>query len=71
MKAKPAMFKAVLLNETSIRKAAARLLPVGPIVSTEVQYLLRTMNGSVSEEQLDASILAVRKMPWAQIVEPE
>lgn len=63
--------KTVAVSEANIRKSAKRLLPVGEIVSTEVQYLQRTLSGSVSQEQLDESILAVRKLPWSEIALPE
>jgi hypothetical protein len=58
------------VSETNLRKAAARVLGQS-LVSTEVQYIQRTLGASATESELDASVLAVRKMPWASIIEPE
>ena len=59
------------MSESNIRKSAARLLTVGAIVSTEIQYLQRTLTGRVTQTQLDEGILEVRRLPWATINIPE
>ena len=58
------------VSETNLRKAATRVLGHS-LVSTEVQYIQRTLGAKATQQVLDATILAVRKMPWASIVEPE
>jgi K+/H+ antiporter YhaU regulatory subunit KhtT len=62
--------KSLPVSETNLRKAASRLLGQS-LVSTEVQYIQRTLGASATQEKLDATVVAVRKMPWASIVEPE
>lgn len=58
------------LSEANIRKAAIRLLGQ-VLVSTEVQYIQRTLGATTTQQEMDEKILAVRKMPWASIVSPE
>jgi hypothetical protein len=47
-------------------KAAVRLLSQR-LVSPEVQYIQRQLGNSATQEEIDANVLAVRKMPWARI----
>ena len=74
MKAKkvPAVPKprAVSVTETNLRKSAARVLGQR-LVSTEVHYIQRTLGASATQEEMDASVIAVRKLPWATIVVPD
>ena len=67
---KPSKAKSCAVSETNLGKASVRLLGQR-LVSTEVQYIQRTLGNMATQEQLDAQVLAVRKMPWASIVEPE
>jgi len=60
----------VPVSELNLRKAAARLL-TSKLVSTEVVYIQRTLGASATQEDLDAKVLAVRKMPWSSIVVPD
>lgn len=60
----------VTVSELNLRKAAARLLG-GTLVSTEVAYIQRELGVKATQEELDAKVVAVRKMPWASIVLPE
>lgn len=60
----------VTVSETNIRKAAARLLAV-KLVSTEIAYVQRSLGHSATQDQLDERVLAVRKMPWAEIALPD
>lgn len=60
----------VSVSESNIGKAAMRLLSQ-KLVSTEVQYVQRTLGASVKQAELDEQILAVRKLPWASIVIPD
>jgi hypothetical protein len=60
----------VTVSEVNLRKAATRLLG-GGLVSPEVQYIQRELGTKATQEELDAKVIAVRKMPWASIVIPE
>lgn len=60
----------VSVSEPNLRKAAARLLAT-KLVSAEVAYLQRELAASVTQEELDKQVLAVRAMPWANIVLPD
>ena len=64
----PAARKApkVSVSELNVRKAAARLLTV-KLVSTEISYVQRTLGNSATQEEIDARVIAVRKMPWSEI----
>ena len=57
----------VPVSELNLRKAAARLL-TSKLVSTEVVYIQRMLGASATQEDLDAKVIAVRKMPWSSIV---
>lgn len=56
----------VSVSELNIRKSAARLLTV-KLVSTEIDYVQRTLGNSASQDAIDAQVLAVRTMPWSSI----
>lgn len=58
------------VSETNLKKAAIRLLGQ-KLVSTEVHYIQRTLGASATQQVLDDTVLAVRRMPWASIVEPD
>jgi hypothetical protein len=60
----------VAVSELNLRRAATRLLG-GTLVSTEVSYIQRELGTKATQEELDAKVVAVRKMPWASIVIPE
>lgn len=60
----------VAVSELNLRKAATRLLG-GSLVCTEVSYIQRELGTKATQEDLDAKVVAVRKMPWASIVVPE
>ena len=60
----------VAVSELNLRRAATRLLG-GTLVSTEVSYIQRELGTKATQEELDAKVVAVRKMPWASIVVPE
>lgn len=69
-KAKATTLKDLAVSELNLRKTAVRVLGQ-KLVSTEVQYLQRTLGAKTSQQEMDRSVLAVRTMPWASIVEPE
>ena len=56
----------VSVSELNIRKAAARLLTV-KLVSTEIGYVQRVLGNTATQDELDEKVLAVRRMPWADI----
>lgn len=58
------------VSESNVAKAAIRLLSQR-LVSTEISYVQHVLGVSASQADLDAQILAVRKLPWASIVLPE
>jgi hypothetical protein len=60
----------VTTSDNNIAKAAMRLLSQR-LVSTEIGYIQRTLGASATQEALDSQVLAVRKLPWAEIVGPE
>ena len=60
----------VAVTDANIRKASTRLLAT-KLVSTEMSYVRRELGTSATQDELDAKILAVRKLPWASIVLPE
>lgn len=62
--------KKMTVSAANISKAANRLLSQS-LVSTEIDYVQRTLGGSSTQQQIDATVLAVRKLPWSSIVIPE
>lgn len=67
---KAVQIKSLPVSETNLRKTAVRVLG-HKLVSTEVQYLQRTLGVKTTQQEMDRSVIAVRSMPWASIVEPE
>ena len=62
--------KRMPVSATNINKAATRLLPQR-LVSTEIDYILRTMKSTSTQDEIDASVIGVRKLPWSSIVVAE
>jgi hypothetical protein len=62
--------KKLPVSAANIAKAATRLLSQR-LVSTEVDYIRRTLPASSTQEELDAIVIGVRRMPWSSIVIPE
>lgn len=60
----------VAVSEGNVAKAAMRLLSQR-LVSVEVSYVQRTLGATASQTDIDAQVLAVRKLPWASIVVPD
>lgn len=60
----------VSVSEVNIRKAAQRLL-AQRLVSTEIEYVQRTLGNTATQEAIDTQVMAVRKLPWSSIVAPE
>ena len=55
------------VSEGNLAKASLRLLSQ-KLVSTEVQYIQRTLGARATQEDIDANVMAVRKLPWDSIV---
>ena len=62
--------KKLPVSAINIARAAERLLSQR-LVSTEIDYIQRTLGTSSTQQELDANVVAVRKMPWASIVVPD
>jgi len=62
--------KGLPVSELNIKKTAIRLLGTR-LVSTEIYYIQRTLGAKASQQEIDRNVVAVRKMPWASIVEPD
>ena len=58
--------KKLTVSDLNLKKAAIRLLGQ-TLVSNEIQYIQRNLPATATQEQLDENVLAVRKLPWAQI----
>ncbi|HVE72306.1 MAG TPA: hypothetical protein VNI54_13135 [Thermoanaerobaculia bacterium] len=62
--------KRIPVSETNLRKAALRLLPTA-LVSTELDYVQRVLGNTATQQDIDANVLAVRKLAWSAIVVPD
>ena len=62
--------KAMAVTESNLRKSAMRILGQ-TLVSSEMHYVMRTLGTRASQQEIDENVLAVRKLPWASIVEPD
>jgi K+/H+ antiporter YhaU regulatory subunit KhtT len=58
------------VSAANITNAASRLLSQR-LVSTEIDYIQRTLGTSSTQQQIDATVMAVRKLPWSSIVIPD
>ena len=56
----------VLVNDSNLKKAAIRLFGQR-LVSNESLYIRSKLAPSVTQQEMDDSVLAVRKLPWATI----
>ena len=62
--------KKLPVSAGTIAKAASRLLSQR-LVSTEIDYIQRTLGASSTQQEIDATVVAVRKLPWSSIIAPE
>ncbi|HUP61280.1 MAG TPA: hypothetical protein VNA69_12755 [Thermoanaerobaculia bacterium] len=62
--------KKLPVSSGNIAKAAERLFSQR-LVSTEIDYIQRTLGASSTQQEIDATVVAVRKLPWSSIVVPE
>jgi hypothetical protein len=61
--------KLITVSERNLQSAAIRLLPKhNKLVSPEVDYLRRVLGDKATQRDIDDRVLAVRKLPWSEIV---
>lgn len=61
--------KLITVSERNLQNAALRLLPKNnKLVSPEVDYLRRVLGDKATQNEIDEKVVAVRKLPWAEIV---
>jgi hypothetical protein len=61
--------KLITVSERNLQSAAIRLLPKhNKLVSPEVDYLRRVLGEKATQRDIDDRVLAVRKLPWSEIV---
>lgn len=61
--------KLISVSERNLQNAAIRLLPKhNRLVSTEVDYLRRVLGEKATQQQIDDSVLTVRRLPWSELV---
>lgn len=61
--------KTVAVSERNLQNAAIRLLPKhNKLVSPEVDYLRRVLGDRATQNDIDEKVLAVRSLPWSEIV---
>ncbi len=58
--------KKLPVSDLNLTKTAIRLLGQ-KLVSNEVLYIQRNLAATATQAQLDDNVLAVRKLPWADI----
>ncbi len=61
--------KLVTVSERNLQNAAIRLLPKhNKLVSPEVEYLRRVLGDKATQVEIDEKVMAVRRLPWREIV---
>ena len=61
--------KMIAVSERNLQNAAVRLLPKhNRLVTPEVDYLRRVLGDKATQNEIDEKVVAVRKLPWAEIV---
>ncbi len=61
--------KLITVSERNLQNAAIRLFPKqNRLVSTEVSYLRRVLGERATQREIDEKVMAVRKLPWSEIV---
>ena len=59
------------VSATNLKKTALRVLNGQMLVSTELDYVMRTLGDRATQQELDTMVVQVRSMPWASIVRPD
>ena len=54
------------VTDLNLRKASRRLLGQD-LVSTEMLYIQSRLGVSATQQEIDDSVVAVRRLPWASI----
>jgi hypothetical protein len=61
--------KLITVSERNLQTAALRLFPKNnKLVTPEVDYLRRVLGDRATQNDIDEKVLAVRKLPWSEIV---
>lgn len=60
----------VSVSQANVRKAGIRLVPNG-LVSAEIEFVQKELGDTATQTDLDASVVAVRRLPWSTIVVPD
>jgi len=60
--------KRTVVSEKTIKSSAARVTSQGTLVSAEIMYVQRQLGRSATQEEIDASVVAVRKMKWVDVM---
>jgi hypothetical protein len=61
--------KLITVSERNLQTAAVRLLPRhNRLVSSEVDYLRRTLGDKATQAAIDEKVLLVRRLSWSEIV---
>jgi len=60
--------KNMVVSEKSIKSSAARVIDQGSLVSAEIMYVINQLGRSATQDEIDATVVAVRKMKWADLM---
>lgn len=64
--------KLVTVSDRNLQSAAIRLLPKhNKLVSPELLYLRRVLGDRATQIEIDEKVMAVRRLPWSEIVAAE
>lgn len=64
---KPIRAARISVSESTLMKAALRLLNQR-LISPEIAYVQQQLGKTATQQAIDESVLAVRKLPWSTIV---
>ena len=68
----PRLQPSIAVTPTNLKKTAQRVLNGQALVSPEIEYIVRTMGSKkTTQQELDAMVMNVRRMPWATIMPAE
>lgn len=61
--------KLITVSDRNLQSAAIRLLPKhNKLVSPELLYLRRVLGDKATQVEIDEKVMAVRRLPWSEIV---
>lgn len=64
--------KLITVSDRNLQSAAIRLLPKhNKLVSPELLYLRRVLGEKATQVEIDEKVMAVRRLPWSEIVAAE